>query len=1014
MKAFLIYTGRALLLLILFAGKIYAQGLTLLKDINSGTAHGFNVNVTFLSFNNKPLFLANNGTSGYELWTSDGTAAGTTMVKDLNPGIASLSNTTYTAVYNNALFMTGGGNLTGTGTYNHWIKTDGTSGGTVPVVNLHDKNPGGTGELVQQALVSGSYLFFNLQRRRPDVTTGFAYELWQTDGTDAGTKLTKDIAPGQSPAVQALFAANGILFFSANDGVNGAELWRTDGTEAGTFMVKDINPGSASNYFNGDAGLLGNSIFFSADDGSQVELWKSDGTSSGTVLLKDINPTGSGNPASFITVNNTVFFTANDGVSGVELWKTDGTTAGTVLVKDINSGSGSSGISSMMNVNGTLFFAADDGVHGKELWKSDGTAAGTVMVKDANAGGSSTVLNPVVVNNLLFYQNNDGVNGTELWRSDGTEAGTFMARDITAGSGSSSFTSGSYVVYNGWLFFLRANGTVKELWKSDGTASGTVPVHTLNTVNSYTIVNGIIYASVTTTTYGRELFSGDPNAKLDQVITFNPLPGKTYGDAIFALTAGSGSGLPVSFSSSDESIAKIVNDNEVQILRAGTVTITSHQAGNNAYNAAPDAGQQLVIDKAPLTITAVNKTRLQFTPNPPLEVTYSGFVNGDDEQDLDPSATISTVADDGSDVGDYDIVPSGAGSGNYTITFVNGTLTVVGVPLIPQTINFASLSAKTVTDADFDPGALAGSGLPVVYTSSNSAVATIVNNQVHITGAGTTVIKAFQPGNRQYEAAMPVEQTLVVNKLTQVVTFAPLPLKTYGDAVFDAGASASSGLPVDYTSSNTAVAVIENRRIRIVGMGNATITAIQGGDAMYEAAPAVTQELRVAKPQLIITAENKTRFQGQDNPVLTFTVSGFVNDDNIYNLTTPVVLVTTATAASAPGEYDILISGATASAYDIVFVNGKLIVNPVPVDGSKLEGWFSGPGSLQVNIYVSDGQKAALQLLDVSGRLLTGAEVSLSKGQNSYMLPVANLSAGAYILKVKGTNLQLDKKILKR
>ena len=68
------------------------------------------------------------------------------------------------------------------------------------------------------------------------------YELWKSDGTDAGTVLVKDINPGAAAPRRQLFTiVNGTLFFSADDGTNGWELWKSDGTDAGTVMVKDIN-----------------------------------------------------------------------------------------------------------------------------------------------------------------------------------------------------------------------------------------------------------------------------------------------------------------------------------------------------------------------------------------------------------------------------------------------------------------------------------------------------------------------------------------------------------------------------------------------------------------------------------------------------------------------------------------------------------------------------------------------------------------------------------------------------
>ncbi len=103
--------------------------------------------------------------------------------------------------------------------------------------------------------------------------------------------LVKDINPG--PAWSAPFqlrTVDGTLFFAANDGAIGFELWKSDGTEAGTVLVKDIQAGPASSA-SGAATDLNSTLLLSAKGGaSGFELWKSDGTEAGTVLVKDINP----------------------------------------------------------------------------------------------------------------------------------------------------------------------------------------------------------------------------------------------------------------------------------------------------------------------------------------------------------------------------------------------------------------------------------------------------------------------------------------------------------------------------------------------------------------------------------------------------------------------------------------------------------------------------------------------------------------------------------------------------
>ncbi len=437
----------------------------LVKDILPGAFNSYPGSLTALG--NTLFFSANEGVNGRELWKSDGTAAGTVLVKDINltnPFGSSPSN--LTAVGSTLFFSANEGVVNGRELW----KSDGTAAGTVLVRDIF---PGYLGPSPSNLTAVGSTLFFTAD----DGVNG--YELWRSDGTAAGTVLVKDIFPGLSgPSPSNLTAVGSTLFFTASDDNDGFELWKSDGTAAGTVLVKNIRPYNLT--------VLGNTLFFTAFDSvNGFELWKSDGTAAGTVLVKDINP-GSLGSVGFSTqrtvVGNTLtlFFTADNGVNGLELWKSDGTAAGTVLVRDIRAGSSSSNLENLTAVGSTLFFTVDDGVNGKELWKSDGTAAGTVLVRDIRAGSSSS--NPgnlTAVGNTLFFTANDGVNGEELWRSDGTAAGTVLVADTRPGA-SSSIPRNLRAV-GSTLFFSADNGVNgAELWAVSTLAIPTLAIAATN------------------------------------------------------------------------------------------------------------------------------------------------------------------------------------------------------------------------------------------------------------------------------------------------------------------------------------------------------------------------------------------------------------------------------------------------------------------------------------------------------------------------------------------------------
>jgi photosystem II stability/assembly factor-like uncharacterized protein len=170
-----------------------------------------------------------------------------------------------------------------------------------------------------------------------------------------------------------------------------------------------------------------------------------------------------------------------------------------------------------------------------------------------------------------------------------------------------------------------------------------------------------------------------------------------------------------------------------------------------------------------------------------------------------------------------------------------------------QTITFNTLAAKTFGDAPFALAATASSGLSVSYTSSNTAVATVSGGTVIIVGAGTTTITALQAGNGSFNPAPSVQQTLTVNKASQTISFGALAAKTFGDANFSLGATASSALGVSYVSSNPAVATVSGNTVTIVGAGSTIITVSQAGNTNYNAAPNVQQTLTVNKASQTIS-----------------------------------------------------------------------------------------------------------------------------------------------------------------
>jgi hypothetical protein len=124
----------------------------------------------------------------------------------------------------------------------------------------------------------------------------------------------------------------------------------------------------------------------------------------------------------------------------------------------------------------------------------------------------------------------------------------------------------------------------------------------------------------------------------------------------------------------------------------------------------------------------------------------------------------------------------------------------------------------------------------------------VSGSTVTIVGAGSTTITASQAGNSNYEAAPDVMQTLTVSKASQTITFTLAASVAKSDSSVALNGTASSGLAVQYNSSNQAVAGVSGSTLNLVAPGSTTVTASQSGDSNYNAATPVDQTIVVTGP----------------------------------------------------------------------------------------------------------------------------------------------------------------------
>jgi ELWxxDGT repeat protein len=390
---------------------------SLVRDIRPGPDDGGVFSLA--PFEGRLYFSADDGSSGSELWSSDGAAAGTSLFKDIRPGEESSFPIGMTDAFGELVFRANDG-LHG----NEPWASDGTPAGTALVTDIVS-GPGTSDPFGLAVGDTRAYL------QADDGTTG--NELWVYRGPGTDTTLVEDVDPGDDSGVQGpMLAVGDTVYFGGNDGT-GLKLWASDGTAGGTAPVSssvflDLTPHVWAN----------GKLFFSAVTGAAgSEPWVYDSAAGTTTMLKDIvtGPTW-GLPlfVSAAKVDGTVLFTASEG-PGTELWKTDGTPGGTVQVEDGVRVAGTT----LAVAGGVAYFAGGDGGGtGTELWRSDGTAAGTRIVADIDGGMDSSLPEELTaIGARLLFSANDGVRGSELWMSDGTEAGTGMVADVNAGPGGS-------------------------------------------------------------------------------------------------------------------------------------------------------------------------------------------------------------------------------------------------------------------------------------------------------------------------------------------------------------------------------------------------------------------------------------------------------------------------------------------------------------------------------------------------------------------------------------------------
>jgi lysophospholipase L1-like esterase len=444
-----------------------------------------------------------------------------------------------------------------------------------------------------------------------------------------------------------------------------------------------------------------------------------------------------------------------------------------------------------------------------------------------------------------------------------------------------------------------------------------------------------------------------------QSITFAALPNQEYGTAPFTVSATASSGLTVSFASTTPSVCS-VSGSTVSLLSVGTCTINAAQSGNSTYGAATPVSQSFTVSRGAQTISFAALPAVTYGAAPlSLAATASSalpvsFASTSSSVCTVSGSTVSLLA-----AGTCTIDASQTGNTDYAAATVVSQSFAVHHEA--QTISFAVIPATTLVTGSVSLNATASSGLPVTFTSTTASLCTVSGSTATLLAVGTCNVTASQAGSAQYGSTAS-SRGLVITLAPQSISFAAIPSMTFGASPFGVTATASSGLPVAFSSATPAICTVSGNTVTAAVSGFCGITANQAGNYEYSAAPAMIQSFTVTNTALNVTGyspqfvvggsagQNITVTGSGFQPSTTATYGGVAHSITYVNGNTMVLPLTSGDLASV-GVEPIVLSNATPA--------GAWLVNlPVLYETS----------ATLANSQLAAGDQARLENLIVKGR----------------------------------------------
>lgn len=302
--------------------------------------------------------------TGFELWRTDGTASGTYLVKDINPGVGSsliiTQETQYFAEYNGYIYFGAAEPVNGAELW----RTDGTEAGTMMVSNIDTSVPqhANMGSNPAYFCVYNNSLYFSAYRPVD------GRELWKTNGTDAGTVLVKDLSAGDGNPSH-MIEHNGFFYFTAYYPNQNYTLYKSDGTTNGTVAVKQPDNGGPTISLNNPYVKFKGKLYFEgSDDQGLYHIWYTDGTVGGTNFLPNGPSPFYSTPLNLLATTNYLYFTSN--ISSTDY--KNGVYRTTDIPNQVNlltnSTFNANEFNSIFMVNNCLLVRGDDETVGEEIY----------------------------------------------------------------------------------------------------------------------------------------------------------------------------------------------------------------------------------------------------------------------------------------------------------------------------------------------------------------------------------------------------------------------------------------------------------------------------------------------------------------------------------------------------------------------------------------------------------------------------------------------------------------------